>query len=113
MIKRQPNESRCDHTESAHEFDIDGLCPVSGNPLPGSMIRIQYIPERWYLEVYSLKHYIESFRGGKDDIRSMEGMLQAVAKDCSESVEVPVTVIARLVIHPGQRMIITTKHNPS
>jgi len=112
-LKTQPNEARCTRTTQTHELDLPPCCPRSGNPLAGSSIAITYTPAETHIEVASLRKYVDSYQGGRGSIRSMEGMIQQIARDCSEAVGVPVTVTARLVINPGQRMTLTCDHSPA
>jgi 7-cyano-7-deazaguanine reductase len=103
-LKTVPNEARCAFTKQEHELPIDPCCPVSGNPRPGSLISIAYEPIGRILEVASLRAYIDSYKGGRGDVRSMEGMIQAIAQDCSNAVRAHVIVNAELVIEPRQKM---------
>ena len=110
-LETQPNERRCSFTESAHIFRIQGACPVSDNPQKGSELTIKYIPDEYVLEVAALKKFLDSFIGGRGEVRSMEGMIQTIAKECSEILKVDVEVLADLIIKPGpQGMRLTCKH---
>jgi hypothetical protein len=106
-LKLQPNEKRCAFTEHEHDLKISGFCPVSGNPQEGSGILISYKAEANFLEVAALKAFIETYRGGKGEIRSMEGMLQEIAQECSNALEVDVKLYAFLRIEPEQIMKVT------
>jgi NADPH-dependent 7-cyano-7-deazaguanine reductase QueF-like protein len=77
---------------------------MSGNPLAGSEIEISYTLVDLILEVQSLREYVDSYKGGRGDIRSMEGMIQAITQDCANAVKTTVHVFARLNINPDQRM---------
>ena len=77
---------------------------MSGNPQPGSEVKISYEPNGEWLEVAALKGYIESYVGGRGEISSMEGMIQQIADDCAKALRVGVSVEAALEIEPGQRM---------
>jgi NADPH-dependent 7-cyano-7-deazaguanine reductase QueF len=99
-----PNEARCAFTSEIHELPLEPCCPVSGNPKPGSFISISYDPVERILEVASLRVYLDSYRGGRGEIRSMEGMIQQVTQDCANSVRACVTATAELVIEPNQKM---------
>lgn len=112
MIETQQNKRICSSIESTHILDLPQCCPVSHNPQPGSIIEISYRAGDKYLEVASLKEYLGTYRGGKGDVRSMEGMIQLVAKECAEAVGVHVECRAMLNIEPQQKMIITTRHTP-
>jgi NADPH-dependent 7-cyano-7-deazaguanine reductase QueF len=104
MIKTQPNEKRCHRMRETHKLSIPPCCPVSGNPGKGSVLEISYEPDKRILEVASLRAYVDSYKGGKGDIRSMEGMIQAITQDCANAVRVMVHVIATLKIKPRQEM---------
>lgn len=104
MLKTQPNERRCHRMEETHILTIPPCCPVSGNPRPGSTIEIRYSPAKQILEVASLRAYVDSYKGGKGDIRSMEGMIQAITQDCANAVGVMVHTLALLNISPRQKM---------
>jgi NADPH-dependent 7-cyano-7-deazaguanine reductase QueF len=85
-------------------LDLPSACPVSRNPQPGSRITIRYRPRSLVLEVAALREYIDSYVGGRGEVRSMEAMIQQIAVDCAVSVGVAVTVVAELLIAPEQRM---------
>jgi NADPH-dependent 7-cyano-7-deazaguanine reductase QueF len=112
MIDTQPNERLCAHIESEHILGLPACCPISKNPGPGSTIAIRYTPVDTFLEVASLKRYIDSYVGGKGAVRSMEGMIQAIAQDCSDVVRVEVEVLARLNIAPEQQMTLVCVAKP-
>lgn len=91
--------------QQKHIVTFDGLCPVSDNPKPGSYVEITYTPKEWFLEVYSLRDFVNSFTGGKrmgnERIRDMERTIQEIAAAAFEAVEVPVYVFAHLVLDAG------------
>jgi hypothetical protein len=103
-IRTVLNEARCAFMNEEHELPLLPCCPVSGNPQGGSTISINYEPFDKILEVASLRAYIDSYQGGRGEVRSMEGMVQAIAQDCADSVGVCVVCSANLVIEPAQRM---------
>jgi NADPH-dependent 7-cyano-7-deazaguanine reductase QueF len=103
-IATQPNEKRCHRTRETHILPIEKCCPVSGNPERGSEIHISYDVGDRILEVESLRNYVDSYIGGRGEIRSMEGMVQAIAQDCANSIQAMVHVVAELNISPNQRM---------
>lgn len=112
-ILTQINEKRCLHTYESHSLDLPVCCPISHNPRPGSRITISYIPGDSFIEVASLKRYIDSYIGGKGEIRSMEGMLQQIAQDCSNAIKATVKIVAELVILPNQQVRIQCKAYPA
>lgn len=105
-LKTQPNEERCHSMKSVHALDLKPCCPMSGNPLAGSIIEIEYRADRHLLEVEALRQYVDSYIGGRGDVRSMEGMIQQITQDCANTLGCMVHVTARLNIAPEQRMIL-------
>ena len=107
MIGVQPNYGKL--TRSCHSFDLPRMCPISGNPQPGSVLEVHYTAGDWFLEIETLGEYIASYIGGKQIgrtfVRDMEQTIQAIAADCATSVGVQVVCIARLKIadDPGER----------
>lgn len=110
MIGVQPNYHPELTTESEHRFDLPRMCPVSGNPQPGSVLTVRYVARDWFLEIETLGAYIASYIGGRaigrDLIRDMEQTVQQIALDCAASVAVQVVVVADLKIadDPDTRM---------
>jgi NADPH-dependent 7-cyano-7-deazaguanine reductase QueF len=106
-LKLQPNEQRCAFTEHEHGVSFNGCCPITGNPQKGSSLTIYYKGADSFLEVASLKAFIDSYIGGKGDVRSMEGMLQEIAQACANVLKVDVKLYSFLLIEPEQTMRIT------
>lgn len=103
-ILTQPNEKRCAFMIETHILPLKPACPYSGNPKAGSLVTIAYRPESLIIEVASLREYVDSYTGGLGDIRSMEGMIQSITQDCADATKAQCTVIADLIIDPGQEM---------
>jgi NADPH-dependent 7-cyano-7-deazaguanine reductase QueF len=94
-----------------HILPLSPACPYSGNPKEGSKIKIVYKPASCILEVTSLREYVDSYKGGKGDIRSMEGMIQQITQDCANAARVGIELTAELIIEPNQEMkLICTAH---
>jgi len=106
-LKLQPDEHRCAFTEHEHCLQFDAMCPVTGNPLKGSTLTIKYRGAHGFLEVASLREFVDSYKGGKGDVRSIEGMLQEIAQACSDVLKVDVQLSSFLQIVPSQVMRIT------
>jgi NADPH-dependent 7-cyano-7-deazaguanine reductase QueF len=104
MIQTQPNERRCNGMVETHILQLGPCCPRSGNPLVGSKLTITYRPADLILEVASLRSYVDSYVGGKGEIRSMEGMIQAITQDCANAAKINVETVAELLIEPRQEM---------
>jgi NADPH-dependent 7-cyano-7-deazaguanine reductase QueF len=111
-IATQPNEKRCDRVWESHTLELPSCCPVSKNPLPGSEVEINYFCQERHLEVFSLKAYLDSYVGGRGEVRSMEGMIAQVAQDCADALGQFVWLEARLNINPGQRMTLRCAADP-
>ena len=92
--------------EVENRFDLPACCPYSGNPLAGSTLSIRYTPSKTVLEVASLRAYIDSYIGGRGEIRSMEAMIQQIAIDCRDVLAVEVEVEASLHLAPDQQMTV-------
>jgi 7-cyano-7-deazaguanine reductase len=103
-LKTVPNEHRCEFTEHQHGIGFSDMCPVSHNPRQGSSITICYKGVDCFLEVDSLSAFVESYRGGRGEVRSMEGMVQDIAKACAVILNVQVEVDALLLLDPDQTM---------
>lgn len=93
-------------------LSIPPCCPISKNPLSGSMVTIEYTPAETIIEVASLRSYVDSYQGGRGEIRSMEGMIQNIAQDCADCVKRSVHVRAKLILNPNQEMAISCAASP-
>jgi NADPH-dependent 7-cyano-7-deazaguanine reductase QueF len=101
-LATMPNEEPETRTVMRHTLPLPSCCPVSGNPQPGSEIRISYEPAGSVLEVYHLDSYLRSYVGGHPDgTRNMEAMVQHVARDCAAILGVRVRVYARVLLQHG------------
>ena len=112
MLQTQPNERHCANTYETHILALPECCPRSKNPRPGSTVAIRYMAGPLFLEVASLYAYIDSFRGGRGAVRSMEGMVQTIAQDCADALRRPVEAKARLYLLPNQRMVVRCHADP-
>lgn len=112
VLKTQPNEQRCANTKEKHILALKPCCPISNNPETGSQLEIEYRVHRLILEVASLRAYVDSYQGGRGEVRSMEGMIQQITQDCANAVETTVHVVARLKINPDQEMELTCSAHP-
>lgn len=109
MLLTQPNTKQNIQLWQRHDLPLPSCCPVSGNPQPGSVVSISYRPHAAFIEVYSLRKYIDSYVGGKDGVRDMEGMIQQIAADCAAVVGVAVTVRANIILQRGDKMRLTAR----
>lgn len=89
-----------------HRLALPSCCPVSGNPQPGSEIVISYRAGGTVLEVYALSRYLYSFIGGHPSgTRTMEGMVEQIARDCAATVGVRVRVRAKVVLQQDRESL--------
>lgn len=103
MLLTQP----CTSTISTFEWHIlplPSMCPVSGNPQPGSTLFVLYKPATAFLEVYSLRADVNAYIGGRGAIRDMEGTIQAIAQDCANAIKTYVVVGAIIRLQRGDTM---------
>jgi len=71
-----------------------------------------YDPGEVILEVASLRAFIDSYQGGRGEVRSMEGMIQEITQACADVLNVYVRVEADLYIKPFQRMFLKCQACP-
>lgn len=112
-LATQRNEKRCHTMKETHRLELKPCCPISGNPLAGSVIEIEYRVDELVLEVAALRAYVDSYQGGRGDVRSMEGMCQQITQDCADAVQTSVWTRATLNIAPEQQMIVECSANVS
>ena len=97
--------------KETHVLALKPCCPISGNPLAGSVIEIEYRVHERVLEAEALRAYVDSYQGGRGDVRSMEGMCQQITQDCANAVQTSVWTRAVLNIAPEQSMILECAAN--
>lgn len=98
-------------TPVTHVLTPKPMCPVSGNPAEGSTVTISYTPLDRTLEVVMLRAYLDAFAGGRVmpdgvEVLSMEQVPEVLARDAAGALGVKVDVLAELVIHPDQELIL-------
>lgn len=101
QLATQPYEQRCAVFVHEQTVPLPNCCPVTRNPQAGSTLTLIYQPSRTVLEVKSLAEYVESYKGGREGVRDMEGMIAQIAQDCANTVGVRVEFKAVLEIEPG------------
>jgi len=88
-------------TRITHTVPLPACCPVSGNPLAGSILSVAYAPNAGIvLPVEDLAAMVAEYVGGLSEIRAMEEMIQHIASRCAAIVGVPVHAVADLIIGP-------------
>ena len=99
-----------------HLIPLPPCCPVSGNPRPGSTLRLSYAPSAGIvMPVEDLAAMAAEYVGGLGPIRAQEEMIQHIAARCAAVVRASVRVRADLLILPPdggdmQGMIVSVRH---
>jgi hypothetical protein len=76
------------------------------------MLFLLYRPVTRFLEVYSLRTYLNSYVGGRGDVRDMESAIQSIAQDCAHMLKVPVCVGAWVILQRGDAMALVCDARP-
>lgn len=119
-MKLQTVPNRIDvSTFQVHTVNLPQCCPVSNNPMPGSVLWICYRPIKEHIEAYSLEAYIKSFIGGQKCpysgsyvVRDMEAMIQQITQHSADTVGTKVRGKARLILDCGE-MLLTCRATPT
>lgn len=99
-------------TEVEHLLYLPELCPATGNPKPGSTLRLRYQAGAKLLELFSLDAYLDAFIGNPK-VRDMEYFVQTVARDAALALGQEVEAVAEVQfnrVRQGQK--ITVKAGP-
>lgn len=111
MLLTQPCLSPVE-TFEWHILPLPSMCPISGNPQPGSTLFVLYKPVSYFLEVYSLRADVNAYIGGRGAIRDMEGTIQTIAQDCANAAYVYVVVGAVIRLQRGDTMALLCSASP-
>ncbi len=104
LLKAIDNPHISTSIRETHEVQVPPLCPKTANPIAGSTLTINYVPEQKLLEFYSLRDYVASFVGSQE-VRDLELLTQAIARDCRQVLDVKVHVIGKYILNIGQTVI--------
>ena len=87
-----------------------GACPVSGNPLSGTLT-LRYQPAAVVIEVVTLHEALGlACSAAPGAPRSVEALASWAAKEASTAVGVPVIATLDLIVRPGrQRLTVTAR----
>jgi 7-cyano-7-deazaguanine reductase len=79
------------------------LCPISGEPQPGSTITISYNAGALLLETKALRQYLASFAGeNPHGVRDLEETAQVIAQQCANMLHTSVQVYAEYHLNIGK-----------
>jgi 7-cyano-7-deazaguanine reductase len=82
------------------------LCPISGEPQPGSTITISYHASALLLETKALRQYLASFRGeNPHGVRDLEQAAQVIAQECANILHTQVDVSALYHLSIGDMQV--------
>ena len=89
------------------------LCPVSGEPQPGSTITISYTAGALLLETKALRQYLASFAGENPyGVRDLEHTAQVIARQCANMLHTSVQIRAEYYLSIG-KMEVEVEAEPS
>lgn len=89
------------------------LCPISGEPQPGSTITISYTAGAMLLETKALRQYLASFSGENEySVRDLEEAAQVIAQQCANVLQVRVGINAQYHLTIGD-MEVEVQADPS
>ena len=89
------------------------LCPISGEPQPGSTITISYNAGSLLLETKALRQYLASFAGENPyGVRDLEQAAQVIALACADLLGIRVDVSALYHLNIGE-MEVEVEAEPS
>lgn len=75
-----------------------GACPVSGYPLAGSWVEVEYTPANKILELSAVAQHLPTYA---DEARDVETVAQLLAQDCAAALGVPVQINAYYILRDG------------
>lgn len=82
-----------------------GACPVSGNPLSGTLT-LQYTPSGYTIEVVSLAAAMRwACSGSASAPRSVEDLAAWAAREAAVAVGVRVVAVVDVVVRPGRQRL--------
>jgi 7-cyano-7-deazaguanine reductase len=79
------------------------LCPISGEPQPGSTISISYTAGALLLETKALRQYLAAFAGENPyGVRDLEQAAQVIAQQCADIARAAICVVAKYHLQVGE-----------
>jgi len=94
-----------------HIVKVPALCPITGNPQPGSTVTVTYLPGPKLLELYALTDYVRGYIGHQT-IRDIEHFAQTLAQDCADQLGVAVSVRTHFVLDIDQIVQLRIRARP-
>jgi NADPH-dependent 7-cyano-7-deazaguanine reductase QueF len=110
LLRSIPNPHNGAYTVE-HTIPVPPLCPVTNNPVDGSVVRICYSNAITVLDVTTLTPYLASFIGSAE-YRDMEAVLSRIAADVTAALGVCCTVRGVLALVDGQTFDMTIVAGP-
>jgi len=94
-------------TKQEHIVALPILCPYSKNPDNGSELIISYQADKYFLEVFAIYDYVNSFIA-HPIVRDIEFFTQTIARDCAKLLDVKVQVTGKYFLTGLNQKVITT-----
>jgi hypothetical protein len=88
-----------------HGIKLPPLCPVTGNPQPGSSLKIHYTPLERLLDVFGLEAVIAEY-AGHQEVRDIEYMVQHLARRFSDTLACEVSLVADVRLDLGDQTLL-------
>jgi len=108
VLKTIANPAPHLQTQQEHYLQLPVLCPASKNPGTGSWLRIRYSAHTYFLEVFSLSAYIQSFIA-HPMVRDVEAFTQTLARDMHQLLgQGPLQVEGHFELPALQQSVTTT-----
>lgn len=98
MLGTLPNRAPTIATRVRLRTPYAGACPVSGYPLSGSWLEVQYTPADTILELSAVAAHLPTYA---DEARDVETVAQMLARDASAALGVPVVIEAYYILRDG------------
>lgn len=98
MLGTLPNRQEGIRARVRVQTPYAGACPVSGYPLAGSWIAVEYEPAALVLELSAVAGHLPAYA---DEARDVEAVAQLLARDASAALGVPVRVFAHYLLRDG------------
>jgi len=99
-----PNHEQGIATRVKLRTPYSGACPVSGYPLAGSWIEVQYTPATVILELSAVAQHLPTYATEAIDV---ETVAQRLAVDCAVALGVPVIIHAYYLLRDGIELCVT------
>lgn len=98
MLGTLPNQQQDTSITVRLRTPYAGACPVSGYPLAGSWVEVQYTPAAVILELSAVAQHLPIYA---DEARDVETIVQLLKKDCESALGISVLIRAYFLLRDG------------